>query len=225
MSVVNTRILGEAGSLVEFIEKPHAVWFDGRRCFGVSEVLNSCGIFETFAGEPGIAAQRGTAAHAAIAYALEGNLDEDSIANEIRGYFDAAMSVIDAIDPVIVAVEQPVAGEIIPGAMYGGVADIGCFVGNALEVWDWKCGKIGKKRYIAQTGAYASGFEWLAKNSTSDQYASDINEHLSGLGTFRTRIIELKPNGKFRVEVYDAEECIALWNEGLSKFTERIGLS
>lgn len=76
--------LTAAGKLV-FDETAHRYWLNGRELPGITSRLKVVGYLDERVYRPG-SAERGTAVHLATQFADEGDLAEDSVAPQIRGY-------------------------------------------------------------------------------------------------------------------------------------------
>lgn len=68
-------------------ESDHTYWLDGRRLYGVTEVLKAAGLLPPFGDE--WAAERGSAVHLACKYLARGELDWDSVDQRIEPYVRA----------------------------------------------------------------------------------------------------------------------------------------
>lgn len=208
---------------IVFREDPHATLLDGVPVAGVSHILNRCGIVETWDSPPGFAATRGTYIHEAIAYHLRGELDEETIDNQIRGYFEAALQFLDDSGLVPLYVEQPVVasrdlifdGTVSDHLVYGGNLDFfGCYSptpGTILtELVDWKSGAIHGDRYQAQIGGY-----WKALRNTALQCGIPIAT------PERLTLVQLKGTGKYKLESHDVKSSVAAWDRCMDAYIEK----
>lgn len=216
-------VQGAFADRIRFQEEPHATLLDGVPVAGVSKILNACGIVETWDSPPGFAAMRGTYIHEAIAYHLRDELDLDTLDDSIRGYFDAAMQFLadTGLEPIYV--EQPVVASrdlIFDGTasehlVYGGNLD---FFGRyspspgtvLTELVDWKSGRIGGERYQAQIGAY-----WKALRNTALQCGIPIATPQ------RLTLVQLKENGKYKMNSHDVRQSVALWDRCMDAYIEK----
>ena len=209
---------------MKFVEEPHSTWFNGRRVFGVSEILNKCGLVETWDGQPGFAAWRGTCVHEAVALYLRGELDEDSIDPAIEGHFDAAKAAIEELRMRPAYVEQTVVCS-RSNVIYGGNLDFFGEVAKKPGLVDWKNGSPGYDRYTAQLGGYFCALEWTlyqavleqGKEFSRDTKARNIVQNLD-VGLY---IIVLQQNGRYKLIEKDKKECLSLWSRCFDEFLQK----
>ena len=76
----------------------HSYYRDGARIPGVTEVLREAGMLTDHSRTDPFYAERGTLVHEAIALDLRGELDEESVDQEIRPYLESARMAYRQID-------------------------------------------------------------------------------------------------------------------------------
>lgn len=154
----------------DFDEEAHVYRVDGRIVPSVTEILSGVGLAENFmAGgreiDPDVlanAAERGTMVHLAIELECLGELDEDTVDDEIWPYLEAWRQFVDDTGFL------PVANEFRfyePANDYCGTADMIGYLGDQLTVLDLKTGSIGLKPWhkyqlAAYAGAIKGGSLW-----------------------------------------------------------------
>lgn len=146
----------------DFDPEEHIYRVDGRIVPSVTEILAGVGLSDnTKAGaweiDPDVlanAADRGTMVHLAIELDCTGELDEDTVDDEIWPYLEAWRQFVDDTGFL------PVANELRfyhPRLDYCGTADMIGYMGDQLTVLDLKTGSIGLKPWHKyQLAAYAA---------------------------------------------------------------------
>lgn len=148
-----------------FDEETHEYRVDGRVVPSVTEILTGAGLAENrFSGgreiDPEVlenAAERGAFAHRAIELDCAGELDEDSLDDEIFAYVEAWRDFVADTGFLPVANEISFYNSI---GDYCGTFDMVGYLGEELTVVDLKTGSIGLKPWHKyQLAAYAAIFK------------------------------------------------------------------
>lgn len=154
-----------------FDSAEHAYYLGGKRLPSVTQVLERVGIVDYSHIPPAtreMALARGSAVHEAIAYDLDGDLDEESVA-EIMGYVQAARAVRSAL-----GITTPDCVEVRkyhPTYLYAGTADL--IAGDILL--DWKTNSA-EWWVRLQTAAYAA---MQPEPRKFRRYAAELHEDAS----------------------------------------------
>jgi len=147
----------------DFDSESHTYRVDGIIRPGVSQILSAAGLTEDYSSldERRIAAinnaaDRGTMVHLAVALDCCGELDEDSVDDEIWPYLESWRDFVADTGFV------PVANELVfyePESDYCGTTDLPGYIGNRFTIADLKTGSVGlKPSHKYATVAYARPF-------------------------------------------------------------------
>ncbi len=163
----NNRILTVNGE-----PKPH-----------ITEVLADLGLSKSFEGVTDLDyyAMRGKAVHAACRLINEGCLDEETVAQECRGYVDAYKSFLSHSGFKHVGSEVPLYSRLHD---YCGTLDLVGYVGQDLSIIDIKTSSTIDNAVEIQTGAQA--ILWEENNQTKP--------------IVRRHVLQLKGDGSYRLK-------------------------
>lgn len=153
----------------------HEYLLDGRRLPSVTEIISEAGLLPSYEYVDDWYSERGTAVHEAIALDVRGELDEESVDEEVRPYLERARKVLGAVP---LDVDREAEGPLYhPELLFAGTLDLVLwrkpdprFMPPILAlqgervlvteprpatVIDWKCGPIAKPGSLIQVCAYA----------------------------------------------------------------------
>lgn len=177
----------------EFIDSTHQYLVDGKEVPGVTTILKAAGLYnEDYFTEE--ARARGSYVHTACLYYLQGDLDEESVKEEYRGYilaFKLFMSESEC-KPLIEQCEVPLFSHIF---RYAGTPDIPCMFKGRKSLID-----IKTAAETPTTGVQLAGYVQLM-DTAADRYG-----------------LHLKADGKYRLKPYVDRKDIQIFNAALSLY-------
>lgn len=121
----------------------------------------------------------GQAVHSAIHYALEGDLEESSINEEVMGCVRAAQKFIDDFSLTPVLIEKPVA--MIHPMLFAGRIDVALANGKGIYLPDWKTG-VSDKSFMVRLAAYDLAF----RATYGERPIKRMAVYVSPDGTYKT---------------------------------------
>lgn len=151
---------------LEFDPAEHRYTVNGLEVPSVTTILKDAGMVDySFCQE--FARERGSAAHSAIHFALEGDLDESSLHPMLVGYVAAARQAVADMKLEIVAVERRVFSR---SGHFAGTLDLGARLQKKLAFFDWKTGDPPPATAL-QLAAYADAWYEETGELVSHRYA------------------------------------------------------
>jgi hypothetical protein len=173
---------------VVFDPSSHTYHVGGRRVPSVTQIVEAV-LPRKWNADPWCM-MRGSMVHRAVALLVRGTLDESSVDERIRGQVEAARKAIAelAIDLRDCSVEVPMAS----GLGFAGTPDL---VTSAGLIVDWKSSL--EPQVEIQLGGYAV---------------------MVGRSTGFVLGVELREDGTYRAETYQARRCQGLWLNVLSVY-------
>lgn len=190
---------------IDFDEEKHEYYVNGILKPSVSQIISS--VLDNGSPIPEYAwaaIEKGTYVHKAIKMWFMGKLDEDSIDESAKGYFNSFKKWYKKSGLKMELVEQILYN---PAGDYCMTLDYAS--GDSCLI-DWKTGQIYAK-YSAQLGGYADGYEIY-----------------SGKTVKKLSCVQLLKNGIIAKEhIYDLGECVLDWrsiNRIYRKFKSKGGL-
>jgi CRISPR/Cas system-associated exonuclease Cas4 (RecB family) len=178
----------------------HRYWIGSTELPSVTTVLAGSGVVDTraYANTAGrAAASRGTMVHAACQYFDEGDLDFDTVAENLVPYVDAWRSYVTEANPEMLLIEERVHS----GKWgFAGTLDRLVNVGGKLTVLDIKTGAV-----VRQTGLQLAA------------YAMALEE-MSGYKVEQRIAVHLRRSGAYSVELYDDESERAVFLAALAVY-------
>lgn len=190
----------------------HQYRVNGLRVPGVTAVLSAVGLIDFGGISNGVlddARARGLAAHAAVQFDCEGQLDESSIGADLLGYVDAARQWRLDVRFEPVGLEYRVYH---PTYKYAGTADVVGWMGGAPVVADWKTGRPSDVAADLQLAAYAAALrqsppvEWFDATSTTP---------------IMRVAVQLHDNGTYRSHRYTGPRDFPIFLEALDIYREQ----
>jgi len=161
---------------LEFDEKDHIYKLDGRIIPGVTTVLEDVGLVD-FEGIPlhvlESAANFGDAVHKASHYQDRGELDEDSINDEIRSYLVGWQKFITDFQAQIIESEFRVYSE---KWRYAGTMDRLLVIKDRLVIPDIKTG-TKQRGHACQTAAYSLAYREMTGDRIIDRMTVYLSEN------------------------------------------------
>jgi len=177
----------------------HVYKLEGKPIISVTQVLSAEGFARSDYGDEWYA-ERGTAVHEAIALHLKHELDEESVAPEIKPFVDQAVEVIGAMEIKPHLIEHSMFD---PTYRYAGTLDLyGYSEALSAEVLiDWKTGSAEPAHRLQLLGGYApllalesypvkfAACIYLGTgNAKARWHRTDDDEALDALHTFRSAL-------------------------------------
>lgn len=175
---------------VRFDEESHSYWKGERRLLNVTSILKHANLTDFSHIDP-IYMDRGAAAHSAIHYALDHDLDRADLAEkseagatDLMPYVRAAERFLIETDIELVAVESVVIDE---DTGFAGKLDCLGWLRRprVLAMVDWKLGELHRV-YGVQLAAYGLGWWKMARETVSRRYC-----------------VRLRPDGSYVAKLYD----------------------
>ncbi len=177
----------------EYRESDHTYWIGNSQVPGVTTILKAAGLYnESFFTEE--SRNRGTYCHKACLYHLQGDLAEDSIPEEYRGYIEAFKLFMAESEckPIIEQCEVPLFSSIF---RYSGTPDMPCMFKGRKSLVDVKTGSE-----TPVTGIQLSAYVQLM-DTPADRYG-----------------LYLKADGKYRLVPYVDRKDLAVFNAALTMY-------
>lgn len=177
----------------EYREDTHQYFIDGKEVPGVTTILKAAGLYnEDFFTEEGRV--RGSYVHKACLYHLQGDLNEESIKEEYRGYIEAFKLFMAESEckPILDQCEVPLFSHIF---RYGGTPDIPCMFKGRKSLIDIKTGAE-----TPTTGVQIAGYVQLI-GTPADRYG-----------------LYLKADGKYKLKPYVDRKDIQIFNAALTLY-------
>jgi len=180
----------------EYNDERHEYRIDNIVVPGVTTILQAAGLYDnSFFTEE--SRNRGTYVHKACLYHLQGDLHEDTIPDEYRGYIEAFKRFMAEADckPHLDRCEVPLFSEIL---CYGGTPDMPCFLNHADSLVDLKSGAE-----TPVTGIQLSGYMTLL-GYPAKRYG-----------------LYLKADGKYKLIPYTDRNDFKIFNAALTLYNWR----
>lgn len=197
-------------STLSFDEPTHRYFLGDRELISVTQVIERAGLYE-YSWSDDFARERGSAAHKAIHYALEGDLDEADASEMILGYVTAARNALRDLDIEVLASElrvwNPLMGYAGTIDVYGRYRRPGP---RPIVIVDWKSSFTLPRATAIQLAGYG-----LATHA-------DLPLPPAPLEQVERMAIGIHPDGEYRVfryedqsdyNVFRAALAIARWKE------------
>lgn len=141
-------------TMLEFDEAEHRYFVDGSELPSVTTILRRAGLVD-FSYCTEYARERGSAAHRAIHFEMQDDLDWSRLSHTLAPYVTAARQCVTDLQCEIVAVERRVWH---PTYRYAGTLDILVRQGGRLTLIDWKTGDPPPATAL-QLAGYAEAYE------------------------------------------------------------------
>lgn len=185
----------------EYRESDHTYWMFGGEVPGVTTILKAAGLYnESFFTEE--SRNRGTYIHKACLYHLQGDLAEENIPEEYRGYVEAFKLFMAESEckPIVEQCEVPLFSNVF---RYAGIPDMPCMFKGRMSLVDFKTGAE-----TPVTGIQLAAYVQLM-DTPADRYG-----------------LYLKADGKYRLIPYCDRKDLAVFNAALTMyhFRKREGL-
>ena len=178
--------------MLTFDPEKHEYRYKGARLPSVTEILLDMGLIDsTWFTEEG--RNRGKLVHRIIHWHILGELDEDSIDPDLRGYFDAFLNFQNDSKLEIESAERPLFHETY---RFAGTPDIiGCLNGHNAVI-DIKSGAVS-----GWVALQLSGYEILANHPSIERFS-----------------LQLFPGGKYKLTHHKDRQDRALFLSALALF-------
>lgn len=180
----------------KYIDADHSYFIDNAEVPSVTTILKAAGLYdEDFFTEE--SRNRGTYCHKAALYYLQGDLVEENILEEYRGYIEAFKLFMAESEckPIVEQCEVPLFSSIF---RYAGTPDIPCMFKGRKSLIDIKTGAE-----TPVTGVQLSAYVQLM-DSPSDRYG-----------------LYLKADGKYRLVPYCNRKDLAVFNAAITMYQWR----
>lgn len=175
---------------------------EGREFPRVSKILEVAGVIDTRWFKE-FHALRGTYVHQATDWFDRGTLDEDSVDEELRPYFEGYKKFIKEVQPEILGIEVPLVHRALG---YGTTIDRILKISGRKAVLDIKTGGL-PKHVGQQTIAHklAWNFSRIEDERVIDRYA-----------------LQLPGDGKYKIHVLKDGNDLTCWMDSLTKYNKTI---
>ena len=182
---------------VTFDEAAHRYFVDGKELPSVTHVLQAVGMVDyTFSTE--YAMERGSAAHKAIHFDVEGDLDESDLDPRLAPYVLAARCLRRDIKAETVGVERRLYS---PTLRYAGTLDYLFKIEGVLSILDWKCSQSPAPATALQVAAYAAAYEEETGEKIRRRYCA-----------------ALSPRGTYELIPYTDRDDISVFRSALAVY-------
>ena len=183
--------------ITEYNDEKHEYRIDGQIVGNVTTILQAAGLYDdSFFTEE--SRNRGKYVHKACLYYLQGDLHEDTIPDEYRGYIEAFKRFMQEADckPHLDRCEVPLFSEIL---RYGGTPDMPCVLNGKESLIDIKSGVESPT-----TGIQLTAYGMLYDVPSVQRYG-----------------LYLKANGKYKLTPYTDRNDIKIFNAALTLYHYR----